>query len=212
MFGAMVPNLYWVGTDSDIRETLHSLCKDQAIEFHALSDQTEYFSQKLHQGCTLLNLEDIHIESFFQHEKSRALPCLVISADSSYERVLECMKFGAFSFLAKPLHQEKVMHYINEAISVSENWFQSYQFISAGNHLIKNLTPREHQIFRLLIHGNTNKTIAECLGISARTVEVHRSHIMSKLQTKNLYDLIILSIATGEVRDWRLESIQFAYK
>lgn len=162
------------------------------------------------EGCIIVDLQSIEFESYFNLAQSRALPAILLTENVTAEGIVSLIRHGAFCVLGKPLNRETLVNHIHKALNVADNWFRSYSYANAGHHLIKNLTPREHQIFRLLIHGNTNKSIAETLGISARTVEVHRSHIMSKLQTKNLYDLIILSIATGEIQDWRLESIQFA--
>ena len=103
---------------------------------------------------------------------------------------VQAMKEGAIEFLEKPFEKAALM-------SALENAFSRVLPASATieQRLKKSLTDREREVFNLLVEGHQNKMIAHKLGISARTVEVHRSRIMDKLGAKSLADLVKRSLS-----------------
>jgi len=106
------------------------------------------------------------------------------------------MKNGAFDFVEKPFDQEDLLARIHQCIHKSEELDQAAkQREHAGR--ITLLTEREKEVLQLLVNGKINKVIAAELGISTRTVEAHRAHIMEKLQARSLSDVVRIALQSG---------------
>lgn len=118
------------------------------------------------------------------------LPVLIISGHGDIEDAVYAVKQGAAGYLEKPINGEKLMREIRQ--SVAKRAHARTQKTEAANHRerIGTLTPREREVFDEMLLGHANKVIAHSLGCSQRTVEIHRSRVMSKTQAKSLADLV----------------------
>src|SRR3546814_7907701 len=103
---------------------------------------------------------------------------------------------GAFDFIEKPFDDEGLLDCIRRAPAPTGRG-RSNETASAGLDGLSQLTPREHDVLHQLIVGNPNKVIADELGISPRTVEVHRARVMEKMQARNLSHLVRMALAAG---------------
>jgi two-component system, LuxR family, response regulator FixJ len=122
-------------------------------------------------------LKDLRAESY-------EAPILVISARGDIPMAVEAIKSGAFDFIEKPLDPDAFVERVREAISTGEKWRAS------KNAFGDLLTPREYDVLQQIASGSSNKEAGQRLGISWRTVEVHRARIMEKFGAKNSADLI----------------------
>jgi len=103
---------------------------------------------------------------------------------------VEAMRRGAFDFLRKPVNEENFLERIIYALDQeSGNWHQKLDREQAQQR-IESLTEREREVFLLVAEGLANKVVASQLGISERTVEVHRAQVMKKLEARTLAQLI----------------------
>ncbi len=124
-----------------------------------------------------------------------AFPVIIMSGHADIAMAVQALKNGAFDFIEKPFQAKEVLAVIDQAIrSTSQTSALSQAQNTAQNRLVK-LTPRELEIALSLSRGHTNKAIAFELGISVRTVETHRAHVMSKLDIKSLSELVRLVIS-----------------
>ncbi len=124
-------------------------------------------------------------------------PILMISCRSDVPAVVAAIKSGAFDFIEKPFAIETVVDRVHAAISVGlgrGNGKESKQRYFPGYEL---LTPREHEVLAQITSGASNKEAGRNLGISMRTVEVHRAHIMQKLKARNAADLVRIVLGNG---------------
>jgi two-component system response regulator FixJ len=107
------------------------------------------------------------------------------------------MKAGAVDFVEKPFDKAVILASIEEAFSqLGKTGLDSERRTDAQNRL-NALTPRERDVLEGLVVGYPNKTIGYDLGISARTVEIHRANLMKKLDVNNLSDLLRIAFAAG---------------
>jgi two-component system response regulator FixJ len=112
------------------------------------------------------------------------LPVIIMTGHGDVPMAVQAMKDGAVEFLEKPFEKTLLMEALETA------FLRSTSPDRAKQEPRKALTEREKEIFDLLVEGHQNKAVAHNLGISARTVEVHRRRIMEKLNARNLADLV----------------------
>ena len=118
------------------------------------------------------------------------LPVILITGHGDVPMAVEAMRHGALDFLRKPVNEESFLERIAYAFDQeSGDWRQKLDRDQARQR-IDSLTEREHEVFLLVAEGLANKAIASDLGISERTVEVHRSQVMKKLGAKTLAQLV----------------------
>jgi two-component system response regulator FixJ len=109
------------------------------------------------------------------------------------------MRAGAFDFIEKPFDDEMLLASIRRALNERRHSRDKAAEAKMAQELIGHLTGREKQIMGHLVAGMSNKSIAHELGISPRTVEIHRANLQEKLQTRDLAGLVRLARAAGEL-------------
>jgi len=126
------------------------------------------------------------------------LPVIVMTGRADVAVAVRAIKTGAVDFLEKPLAEAALLDAIARALAQSARWHAADQSrIGAATRLAR-LTRRESEVFDLLVAGQPTKAIANTLGASPRTVEVHRARIMEKLAANSLADLVRLASAATE--------------
>jgi two-component system response regulator FixJ len=126
-----------------------------------------------------------------------AIPAVVITGHGDVPMAVAAMKAGAVDFIEKPFEDEVLVDAIKRAASQLEESAASVEDTVTLRARLEGLSARERQVMSAVVAGLPNKTIAYDLGISPRTVEVHRANIMSKMQARNLPELVRMSIAMG---------------
>jgi two-component system response regulator FixJ len=146
-------------------------------------------------GCVLLDNQMPELSGLDVQRKlidrGVGLPIVFMSGASTYSDVVEATRRGAHGFLEKPFHKAELLQQINAAVESSR---KPQAGTNDGQSLEDLLTKREYQVCKLIIAGNTNRNIADELGISVSTVEFHRANLMDKLQVNSLADLIKLAL------------------
>ena len=129
------------------------------------------------------------------------IPVILISGYGDVATAVTAMKKGAFDFLEQPIADQTLIECINQAINVDTTRRDAQSKKNEIRIRFDRLTPRERQVMNLVVVGQPNKTIAHELGCSGKTIEVHRSRVMSKMEAPSLAKLVIMSMAlSGEVR------------
>jgi two-component system response regulator FixJ len=108
------------------------------------------------------------------------------------------MKAGAIDFLEKPFDDEKMLASVRRALEIGFHARSRKAEARAAKHLLASLTPRERGVLDKLVQGRSNKVVAYELGISPRTVEIHRAHIMGKMDASSLSDLVRVVLAAEQ--------------
>lgn len=173
-----------LGICQSLRWLLESLHLN-VITFTCPLDFLENFDTlKINLGCIISdvcmpNMSGLELLDQLNLRKNK-LPVFMISGHSDIPVAVRAIKAGAIDFIPKPFKDLKFIDDIQQAILKSMS-FESMESL---------LTPREMEILELIVAGNLNKQIAHKLNRSISTIEIHRSHIMQKLQAKNLPELV----------------------
>ena len=125
------------------------------------------------------------------------LPIVFVSAHGDIPTTVRTIKAGAEDFLTKPVAKEKLLEVIEHALDRYEATQEQDKQILALQSLFAQLTPREHEVFALLVRGKPHKQIAHALGISDRTVKLHRHQIVQKLGVRSLAELAVIAQRLG---------------
>jgi two-component system, LuxR family, response regulator FixJ len=149
-------------------------------------------------GCLLL---DVQMPQMTGPELQQQLnirgwriPVIFITGHGSVSLAIAAMKAGAFDFIEKPLREDALLESIERALHWNDKAYEERLERATVQVRADLLSPREREVFELVVAGEPNKLIARRLGISFRTVELHRAHIFEKLQARSLSDLIRMGI------------------
>lgn len=152
-------------------------------------------------GCILL---DIHMPGLSGLQVQEALnardldwPVVVLTGRSEVRVAVEAMKNGAFEFLEKPYEPPALLSVLEAAFQAFEADREARAGAARARALVAALSPREVQVLRGLLAGMPNKIMAHALGLSVRTVEIYRGHLMDKLQARGLSAAVRLALAAG---------------
>jgi two-component system, LuxR family, response regulator FixJ len=126
-----------------------------------------------------------------------ALPVVVMTGHADVPMAVEAMKEGAFDFLEKPFDDELLIGTIKAALAAHERAAYRQGQSAEIQTRIGSLSERERQVLEGLVSGKPNKVIAHDLGISPRTVEIHRANVMSKMQAGSLSELVRMALLAG---------------
>jgi len=125
------------------------------------------------------------------------LPVIVMTGEGEIAIAVQAMKAGAIDFLEKPFSEAALLAAIGGALEQSERLREVAATSAEAGARLATLTPREREVLDLLITGLPNKAIANQLGASPRTIEVHRARVLEKLKAHSLPDLVRLVLAAG---------------
>lgn len=195
-----MPVVFVVDDDEAMRESLRWLIESERLTvatFPSAGSFLEHIGPDM-AGCLVL---DIRMPDMSGMELLDAislrqidLPVIMITGHGDVPTAVRAMKNGVWDFLQKPFKDEDLLRCIGQALAHDAEARRNR--ISGENvrMLIAALTPREREVMSLVAAGKPNKLVAHEIGISTRTVEVHRARIMQKLRVKNLADLVSLNL------------------
>ncbi len=149
-------------------------------------------------GCLLLDvrmpsMSGLELRHILQ-ERGVNIPTIVFTGHGDVGMAVECMKTGAFDFIEKPCNEQQLVDRVHDAIEHDQALRKRQASLVEASALYGRLTPRERELMELIVEGLPNKQSAVRLGISEKTVEVHRSRIMKKLEAKGVADVVKLAL------------------
>jgi two-component system response regulator FixJ len=152
-------------------------------------------------GCVVADvrmpgMDGLELQSILA-EKSPETPVIVMTGHGDVPMAVRAMKAGAVDFIEKPFDVDALIDRVSHAIQARKSRPAAETPATEVRVRIERLTPRERDILRHLVTGQPNKVIAHELGISPRTVEIHRARVMEKMQTQNVSRLIRLVLSAG---------------
>ena len=133
-------------------------------------------------------------------ELGSTLPIIFLTGHPDIPTTVRAMKAGADDFLAKPVSSDQLLPAIDRAIVRHEARRSLKSRLDTVCARVSALTPREREVFELVIRGDTNKQVARALGCAERTIKAHRQKVMEKMQAKNLPELVSLAERVGVLR------------
>lgn len=193
-----LPKVFVVDDDAAVRDGLALLLESAGFLVETYASASEFLTQAEilpHVACLLLDVRMPEISGpMLQAELARRgleLPIIFLSAHGDIPTAVQAIKAGAVDFLTKPVDGDVLIQRVQAALdAAAAKARRSQEGRCAG---VARLTAREREVMRLAVMGHANKEIAQRLGISHRTVEIHRARVMRKTGAANLVELVHLA-------------------
>lgn len=152
-------------------------------------------------GCILLDIrmpdmDGLEVQRTLK-ERGVLLPVIIITGHGDVGLAVQAMKAGAVDFIEKPFEKPVLIGAIDEGFARIDQAGRRHARADEARVRLEALTPREHDVLQGLVGGHPNKTIAYDLGISPRTVEIHRANLMGKLGVPSLSEALRIAFAAG---------------
>lgn len=204
--------VFVVDDDTSVRQATTRLLRAGGFTVMAWESAEKFLEEFREEepGCLLLDLKmpgmsGLELQSAL-NERGVQLPIIFLSGHGSVPSSVRAMKGGAIEFLEKPVAGEALLACVRRALLLDAERRRDLADQGLVRARFETLTPREREIFPLIASGRSNKEVAQQLGISYRTVELHRARIMRKLHAHTLLEL------AAAVRLWTGEPGAFAKK
>lgn len=138
----------------------------------------------------------LDVQKKLAHMKSR-LPVIILTGRGDIPLAVAAMKNGAIDFIEEPFDAERLLRSVKIGLYRGTNDRREAARVDLIKLQVASLTPRELEVFLLLLAGEGNKAMARSLGVSIRTLEVHRAHLMAKMEARSLADLVRVGMLAG---------------
>ncbi|MGH1461709.1 MAG: response regulator transcription factor [Neptuniibacter sp.] len=187
--------VFIIDDDDGFRESVHWLLQAEDIKTLGYASARKFLDDYQNQtGCILLDVRmpDINGLTALQmiREREINMPVIMISGHGDIAIAVSAMKHGAQDFIEKPFDDEHLIRIINQSLQQANEISVKQASVSKVQEEFESLSRREKEVMKLVVSGNSNREIAEQLEISPKTVEVHRSRVMSKMHADNLAHLV----------------------
>ena len=194
--------IHVVEDDDDMRASLMELLEDSGYEVRGYTRAEELLARgaAIEPGCIVSDVRMPGMDGLTLLRRLRAggskVPLMLITAHGDVSMAVAAMKAGAIDFLEKPFEADALLAALGTASHhpASSN---NAEDTESSRQLLQKLTSREYEVLEQLVSGKSNKEIAAHLGISPRTVEFHRAHVMEKMAAKGLPELVRVWLASG---------------
>ena len=190
------PTVFIVDDDPAIRFAMQALMDSVNVQ-HEIYGSGDEFLEKVEEhrpGCLVL---DIRMPGLGGRElqeelisRGSTLPIIFITGHGDVPMAVEAMQKGAVDFIQKPFRDQDLLDRVREALMTDQERRKEQEKHAEVEKRLARLTNREREVFDLVVTGKPNKVIAYELGVSQRTVEIHRARVMEKMQAKSLADLV----------------------
>jgi FixJ family two-component response regulator len=197
---APVETVVVVDDDEAVRSSLRLLMKSVglAVETHGSAADFLAAYNPTMPGCLVLDVRMPGMSGLELQEqlnlKGAIIPVIFVTGHGDVPMAVEAMQHGAFDFLQKPFRDQDLLDRIQRALaSDRENRAQLTQKDQIRARL-ESLTPREREVLQLMTRGRPNKLMAADLGLSQRTIEIHRARVMEKMQAASLAQLVRMTL------------------
>ncbi|MBK7847327.1 MAG: response regulator transcription factor [Zoogloea sp.] len=188
--------IYLVDDDEALRDSLAWLLESQGFKVAAFASAEDFLKawRPEFNGCLLLDVRMPGMSGLELHERLRAqystLPIIFITGHGDVPMAVAALKKGAVDFIEKPFNDTELLRLVSQCL-VSEQELRARRRQDAEvSRRLDQLTQREREVLDLIIAGKLNKQIADVLGISIKTVEVHRARVMEKMAAQSLAELV----------------------
>jgi FixJ family two-component response regulator len=195
--------VFIVDDDPSVRAALEDLLASIGLNVQSFGTVQEFLDTKRPDaaGCIVLDVRLPGTSGLeFQKLLARSeinLPIIFISGHGDVAISVQAMKLGAIEFLTKPLREQELVEAVQFGISRERARRQEVRRLAGLKERLQSLTPREREVFELVVTGRQSKIIAADLKLSVMTVKVHRSHVTRKMGAKSLIDLARMADSLG---------------
>jgi two-component system, LuxR family, response regulator FixJ len=197
--------VYVIDDEQDVRDALRMLLKSIGLEVETFGSATEFIEQYQVDwpGCIVVDIRMPGMSGIELQEKLNTMgapiPVIIISGHADVPTAVQVIQEGAVDLLEKPFSDQRLLDKVQAAIKKDRELRDAFLEHKQIQGCYDTLTPREKQIMSEVAAGKMNKVIAYELNITTRTVELHRAHVMEKMQARSLADLFHFEQAMNSV-------------
>jgi len=198
------PVVYIVDDDDGMRRALSVLMTTVGYQPAAFAGPREFIAKHdpSQPSCLVLDVRMPEMSGLeLQQHLNRSgsmLPVILISGHGDIPMAVQAMKDGAFDFLQKPFRDQELLDRINGALKLDAENRASTDRLADLKQRSDSLTPREREVMASVVDGKANKVIAIDLGLSERTVEIHRANVMEKMGARSVAHLVKMHLMLGD--------------
>lgn len=193
--------VYVVDDDDGMRRALNLLLNTVGYKTAAFASPKEFLENFRPDvpGCLVLDIRmpgmsGLELQQHLNRMGSM-LPVIFITGHGDVPMAVQAMKEGAFEFVQKPFRDQDLLDRINHALELDKENRSTLALRADVSQRFESLTPREKQVMAMVVDGAANKVIAIDLGLSERTVEIHRAKVMEKMGARSVAHLVKLQMS-----------------
>jgi FixJ family two-component response regulator len=201
------PTVYIVDDDKAVRDSLAWLLSSVKLRVRAFASADEFLRalDAAPVGCALIDVRmpgtsGLQLQEILR-ERAENLAVIIVTGHADVPMAIRAMKAGAADFVEKPFNDQQVVELVSKTMEKSARDLSTIAHRSEVRGRLKTLTARETEVFQGLIAGLPNKTIAADLGLSQKTVEIHRSKVMKKMQARSFAELVAMATDLGLTKE-----------
>jgi RNA polymerase sigma factor (sigma-70 family) len=200
-----IPVVNIVDDDAGVRTSIGMLLKSVGIPSSIYASAREFLDahDASRPGCLVLDIRMPGMSGLDLQQELNArgvsLPLIFITGHGDVPMAVEAMRSGAFDFLQKPFRDQELIDRVQRALERDAENRRAAEERRQIRDRLETLTPREREVLELMAQGKPNKVMAGDLGLSQRTVEIHRAHVMEKMGADSVAQLVsmVLSVRSG---------------
>ncbi|MEZ5475859.1 MAG: response regulator transcription factor [Steroidobacteraceae bacterium] len=191
-----LPTVFVVDDDEGVRSSLRLLLKSVGIQAQTASSAPDFLAHYVpdQPGCLVLDVRMPGMSGLELQEqlnlRGAMIPVIFITGHGDIPMAVEAMQHGAFDFLQKPFRDQDLLDRVQRALTRDAANREELKQRDAIRVRYDSLTPREREVLELVTQGKPNKVMAGDLGVSQRTVEIHRARVMEKMAAGSLAQLV----------------------
>lgn len=193
--------IHLVDDDASVRRSVGFMLKTSGLNVQAYESGVELLGRasQLDEGCILLDIrmpgmDGLEVQQALQ-DRGVSLPVIIMTGHGDVGLAVKAMKAGAVDFIEKPFEKQTLIASLEEGFNRLSKKEATHDRRKNAEVRLQALTPRERDVLNGLAQGLPNKTIAYDLGISPRTVEIHRANLMTKLEVRSLSEALRIAFA-----------------
>ena len=196
MASAEIPTVFVVDDDANVRASIQGLLKSVGLQSEGFETAEQFLQRKPSEGpsCLVLDVSLPGMSGLDVQQQLRnaalQIPIIFVTGYGDIPMTVKAMKSGAVEFLTKPFNDQVLLDAVEQALARDVARRDEQAELAVLKKRYDMLTPREHEVMRLVVTGLLNKQIASELGTSEITIKVHRAQVMHKMQVGSLAELV----------------------
>ena len=196
-------DVHIVEDDESVRDSVQALLESEGIAVRTYDSAPAFLVHADEaRGCVLTDIQMPGMDGLRLQDRLNELglgiPVVIMTGHGDVRLAVRAMKAGAIDFIEKPFSDTQLLAAIRRALSAEQSVRRDTLQKKSAQDMLARLTPRERSVMASLVCGHPNKVAAHQLGISPRTIEIHRAHIMKKLVARNLAEMVRVAIDSGD--------------
>jgi FixJ family two-component response regulator len=195
--------VYLVDDDPAVRKSLERLLRADGLQVQTFATPQAFLRAELPEapGCLILDVELPELNGLALQQtliqRGFSMPVIFLTGHGDIPMTVQAMKAGAQDFLLKPFDAERLLAAVHTAVTADEQAYRQRQEAALLRQRATALSTREREVMSLVVSGLMNKQVGSRLGVTEKTIKVHRGQVMRKMQADSLADLVRMSEKIG---------------